>query len=125
MKIGPTWQYDNGWLLPAVTLGWRNIAWAGLHLSAPKGGPWVYTLEQARFILWHDALDPETGDLVCLFDPRRQVWAEHFAWSDDGTHIVGRTACGRATVRALHLNRPVLVAARHVWVAVGWHPPRD
>src|SRR6266550_871546 len=45
VKIGPTWQYDNGWLLPAVTLGWRNIAWAGLHLSAPKGGPWVYTLE--------------------------------------------------------------------------------
>jgi len=64
VKIGPVWQYDNGWKLPAATLGWRNLAWAGLNLSAPKGGPWTYTLEQARFILWHDALDPETGEFA-------------------------------------------------------------
>ena len=64
VKIGPTWQYDNGWVLPAVTLGWRNLAWAGLHLQAPKGGPWTYTLEQARFLLWQDALDPETGEFL-------------------------------------------------------------
>ena len=36
VKIGPTWQYDNGWVLPAATLGWRNLAWAGLHLRARK-----------------------------------------------------------------------------------------
>ena len=64
VRIGPTWQYDNGWVLPAVTLGWRNLAWAGLNLSAPKGGSWAYTLEQARFILWQDALDPETGEFL-------------------------------------------------------------
>jgi hypothetical protein len=64
VKIGPTWQYDNGWVLPAVTLGWRNLAWTGLNLSAPKGGPWTYTLEQARFILWADALDPDTGEFL-------------------------------------------------------------
>ena len=64
VKVGPTWQYDNGWVLPAVTLGWRNLAWTGLNLSAPKGGPWTYTLEQARFILWADALDPETGEFL-------------------------------------------------------------
>jgi hypothetical protein len=64
VKIGPTWRYENGWVLPAVTLGWRNLAWAGLNLSAPKGGPWTYTLEQARFILWADALDPETGEFL-------------------------------------------------------------
>jgi hypothetical protein len=64
VKIGPTWRYDNGWVLPAVTLGWRNLAWAGLNLSAPKGGEWTYTLEQARFILWQDALDPETGEFL-------------------------------------------------------------
>jgi len=64
VKIGPTWQYDNGWVLPAVTLGWRNLAWAGLNLSAPKGGPWTYTLEQARFVLWQDALDPETAEFL-------------------------------------------------------------
>ena len=64
VKIGPVWQYDNGWKLPAATLGWRNLAWAGLNLTAPKGGPWTYTLEQARFILWHDALDSETGEFL-------------------------------------------------------------
>lgn len=57
VKIGPTWQYENGWVLPAATLGWRNLAWAGLNLQAPKGGPWTYTLEQARFLLWFYALD--------------------------------------------------------------------
>ena len=64
VKVGPTWRYENGWVLPAVTLGWRNLAWAGLNLSAPKGGPWTYTLEQARFVLWSDAINPETGEFL-------------------------------------------------------------
>lgn len=64
VTIGPVWQYDNGWSLPAFTLGWRNIAWAGLHLRAPQGGNWTYTLEQARFMLWHDAIDPETCEFL-------------------------------------------------------------
>jgi len=41
-----------------------------------------------------------------------------------GTRIIGSTACGRATVSGLHLNRPELVAARSLWVQVGWWPPR-
>jgi hypothetical protein len=59
VKIGPTWQYDNGWVLPQASLGWRNLAWAGLNLRAPKGGPWTYTLEQARFLLWYWSLDSD------------------------------------------------------------------
>lgn len=27
------------------------------------------------------AVDPETGDTVPLFNPRTQIWAEHFCWS--------------------------------------------
>ncbi|MBI3360822.1 MAG: HNH endonuclease [Chloroflexi bacterium] len=72
-----------------------------------------------------DALDPLTGDRVSLFDPRRRIWADHFKWSDDGTLIVGLTACGRATVDALQLNNEYVVPARRRWVAVGWHPPSD
>jgi hypothetical protein len=71
------------------------------------------------------ALDPVTGEVVRLFDPRRQVWGEHFAWTADGERVVGLTPTGRATAAALHLNRPALVAARRAWVAVGWHPPAD
>ena len=69
------------------------------------------------------ATDPNTGEIVRLFDPRRQKWGDHFLWTDGGIRIAGHTPTGRATVVALHLNRPMLVAARQAWVLVGWHPP--
>jgi HNH endonuclease len=68
--------------------------------------------------------DPATGKRVRLWNPRRQKWVEHFAWSKDGTEIAGLTPCGRATIATLQLNRPELVAARSLWVQVGWWPPR-
>ena len=71
------------------------------------------------------ARDPLSGEIVPLFNPRRQVWAEHFTWDDEGTHIFGLTKTGRATALALSLNRSSLVFTRMVWVAVGLHPPRD
>ncbi len=69
------------------------------------------------------ALDPHAGEIVRLFDPRHQVWSEHFAWTPKGDRIVGLTPTGRATVVALNLNRPSLVKARQAWISVGWHPP--
>jgi hypothetical protein len=69
------------------------------------------------------AADPETGEMVPLYNPRLQPWNAHFCWSRDGAQLMGRTATGRATIEALQLNRPVLVAARRRWVLVGWHPP--
>lgn len=71
------------------------------------------------------AIDPTTGDWVSFFDPRHQLWREHFVWSQGGERVIGLTATGRATVLALNLNRPALVAARQRWVEVGWHPPGD
>jgi 5-methylcytosine-specific restriction endonuclease McrA len=71
------------------------------------------------------AADPLTGEIVPLFNPRHEVWTTHFAWTADGERIVGLTPVGRATVVALHLNRPSLVTARANWVSAGWHPPRD
>ena len=71
------------------------------------------------------ALDPDSGLVVRLFDPRHERWNEHFTWTDEGDHVVGRSPTGRATVVALQLNRPELVRARRRWVAVGWHPPED
>lgn len=67
--------------------------------------------------------DPLTGRRVRLFHPRRQRWKRHFQWSGDGTIIMGRTATGRATVMALHLNHLVAVTVRRNWVRAGWHPP--
>jgi hypothetical protein len=70
-----------------------------------------------------DALDPETGETVPLFNPRTQVWVEHFAWSPDGTLIIGVTSIGRATLVALKLNNEYIVVARQFGVEAGWWPP--
>jgi hypothetical protein len=72
-----------------------------------------------------DAIDPESQAVVPIFNPRLQRWAEHFAWTEDGTVVQGLTAIGRATVAALQMNHPDIVAARQLWVSVGWHPPDD
>jgi hypothetical protein len=61
VRIGPTWQWDNGWVLPAATLGWDRLAWCGYWLTGRGRRPWRFTPEQARFVLWYDAVD-EAGD---------------------------------------------------------------
>lgn len=71
-------------------------------------------------------VDPETGKIVNLFNPRTQIWSEHFTWSDDGLRIIGKTPIGRVTVIALHLsNDPDALEVRSYWVLAGWHPPED
>jgi hypothetical protein len=72
------------------------------------------------------AADPTTGEVVPLFHPRLQTWAEHFRWSEDGLRIIGLTPTGRATVATLHLDDdPVAIMVRGYWVAAGWHPPSN
>jgi hypothetical protein len=71
------------------------------------------------------ARDPQNGEWVALFNPRRQRWIDHFAWSEDGTEIIGKTPYGRATVAALKMNNAEIVVARRSWVSVGWWPPND
>jgi hypothetical protein len=71
------------------------------------------------------AQDPVSGEIVRLFNPRIQIWSEHFRWTAESDRIIGLTPSGRATVVALNLNRIALVKARRAWVSVGWHPPKD
>jgi 5-methylcytosine-specific restriction endonuclease McrA len=71
------------------------------------------------------ARDPQTDEVVALFNPRHQRWSEHFAWKNEGELIIGLTKVGRATVVALQLNRELLVEARKIWIATGQHPPAD
>ncbi len=72
------------------------------------------------------ATDPETGEAFPLFNPRAQVWSEHFRWSEDGLRIMGLTPVGRATVTALHLDDdPDALTVRSYWILAGWHPPLD
>ncbi len=71
------------------------------------------------------AIDPQTQVRVALFNPRTQNWSEHFAWSLDGTNILGLTACGRATINILRLNNEYVVTARQFWFEAGWWPPSE
>jgi len=71
------------------------------------------------------AVDLQTGQSVALFNPRQQIWIEHFAWSSDKTLVVGLTPTGRATMGALNLNRLTLINLRHLLADAGFHPPPD
>jgi len=72
--------------------------------------------KQAR----RSAVDPATGGIAPLFHPRRQRWADHFRW--EGVRVAGLTATGRATVAALRMNRPLILAIRQEEALRGRHP---
>jgi hypothetical protein len=55
-------------------------------------------------------IDPQTGGVVRLFHPRRDHWAEHFAW--EGNKIVGVSRVGAVTLGLLQMNAPEVVALR-------------
>jgi 5-methylcytosine-specific restriction endonuclease McrA len=74
-------------------------------------------------------IDPDTQEIVSLFNPRKQQWAEHFVWQDDGVVIEGTTPIGRATCLRLDLNdtrypeEDSIRATRRFWIQTGLHPP--
>jgi hypothetical protein len=72
-----------------------------------------------------EAVDPESGETVRLFNPRTDRWGDHFEWIEEGALVRGKTPIGRATVAALNMNHPDIVAARRLWIVAGWHPPDD
>lgn len=57
-------------------------------------------------------IDPETGSIVPLFNPRREAWDDHF--SSKGPEIIGQTPTGRATARVLGMNAPTRIELRTV-----------
>ncbi|MGQ4646510.1 HNH endonuclease [Lyngbya aestuarii] len=86
----------------------KNLALACVSCSLRKG---------AR----QNLEDSETGKVVSIFNPRQQVWKEHFDWN--GVQVVGLTATGRATVQSLDLNRATMLAIRAEEKLLGRHPP--
>jgi len=64
--------------------------------------------------------DPQTGNIVRLFHPRRQKWTRHFRWV--GPVLVGRTTTGRATIVTLGINRSHRIELREGLIAEGEFP---
>lgn len=63
-----------------------------------------------------------TGEEVALFNPRNQVWEEHFRWADDQQTLEGLTPVGRATITALNMNSQLRKEARQLWFGMGLLP---
>lgn len=47
-------------------------------------------------------IDPQSGEVVALFHPRKDTWADHFEMLRAG--ICGKTPQGRTTVQTLRMN---------------------
>ena len=67
------------------------------------------------------SVDPETDEVVSLFNPRAQRWSDHF--EVDGVRIVGKTREGRTTVEFLRLNAFERLIERSEWISAGRFPP--
>jgi HNH endonuclease len=63
-----------------------------------------------------EAIDPVTGEIVPLFNPRTLQWNEHFALDHSTGEIRGSTPIGRASVEALVLNSGHAVATRRLLI---------
>ena len=71
-----------------------------------------------------DNFDEETESKVLFYNPRTDVWSEHFVWNVDFTEIIGLTAKGRVTIKTLKLNRQRVVNLRRILIIAGEHPPK-
>lgn len=103
--------------LPAVAV---SLAFEVEHIVARQHGG-TNALGNLAFTCLHcnrykgpnlSGIDPERPRArpIRLFHPRIHRWAYHFTF--DGPCIAGRTAIGRATVRVLNMNSPLMIALR-------------
>ena len=68
------------------------------------------------------SIEPETANLVSLFNPRIQQWSDHFHLH--GVYIVGLTEVGRTTVAFLLLNAFERLIERDALMRAGRYPPQ-
>jgi hypothetical protein len=65
-------------------------------------------------------IDPESGELSALFNPRIHRWADHFQWQ--GPLLVGVTSIGRTTIDVLEINSSDYVRLRESLADEGLFP---
>jgi 5-methylcytosine-specific restriction endonuclease McrA len=81
-----------------------NLAWACFECNISEGR------DVASY-------DPVTRLLTPLYNPRTDIWEQHFAFQ--GARIVGVSAIGRVTVRLLSLNAPDQIETRQLLMDIG------
>ncbi|NCR66895.1 MAG: hypothetical protein GPJ34_10085 [Microcystis aeruginosa LL11-07] len=98
---------------PKLTFGWVQDCHSYLDSATPTTG-----------------IDPQTGEEVAIFNPRLQLWNDHFVWINKGLIIIGTTPTGRATCVRLDFNdqfhnQGFIQESRQLWIKGGWHPPQE
>ncbi len=63
------------------------------------------------------SIDPESGEIVRLYQPGRDRWSEHFQL--EGSGLMPLTDLARTTVWLLDLNRSERQEERPLWFAAG------
>ena len=88
------------------------------HVIAEKHGG-ATNINNLAFACWRcnrhkgsdlTSFDPQTQQLSLLFDPRTQIWSEHFAY--EGERITALTPEGRTTIILLQLNSDARLTER-------------
>jgi hypothetical protein len=68
------------------------------------------------------SIDPVSGELVPLFNPRSDRWSEHFRV--DGEYILALSRTGGATIRLLQLNALERTMERRLLHSLARYPER-
>ncbi len=63
------------------------------------------------------SITPDTGDIIALYHPRKDIWTEHF--KIEVAHILPLTSTGEATVRLLQFNSMNRVQERVLLIQAG------
>ncbi len=63
------------------------------------------------------SIDPKTGDIAPLYNPRKDNWSKHFGFNE--AEFFGITPIGRVTVKLLQLNRQDRLEERKLLIKAG------
>ena len=85
----------------------RNLALSCLSCNRYKGSDLA-------------SIDPANDEIVPLFNPRRQIWDEHFVLNN--ARIESITQSGQVTARLLKFNAPNRILERQVLIDRGRYP---
>jgi hypothetical protein len=66
------------------------------------------------------SIDPVSGKVTLLFNPRIQLWRDHFQLQEG--YILGLSAIGRTTVFLLRFNDSTRIQVRQNLIAYGLYP---
>ena len=81
-----------------------NLAWSCFYCNTYKG---------PNVAGW----SPVEDEIVRLYHPRKDTWADHFEWS--GPTLLGKTPVGNVTINVLRINHPDALAVRRTLLDLG------